>query len=183
MKMHVHIFGASGSGTTTLGREVAAKTKFAFFDADDFYWEKTDPPFTRPRRREERQSLLRASLGGCGSWIISGSMMEWGDFLIPDIDLAVYKYVHTEIRIERLIQRDKERYGNRIEPGNDLYEHHREFIEWAKSYDTGGMEMRSKKSHEEGMKKLPCRFVRLEEILSIEYELDIVLKEIMGGER
>lgn len=45
----IHIFGASGSGTSTLGRAVAARLGYAFLDADDFYWLPTDPPFREKR--------------------------------------------------------------------------------------------------------------------------------------
>ena len=51
MKNIIHIFGASGSGTSTLGRAVAEKTGYAFLDSDDYIWAPTDPPFTsRPYR-------------------------------------------------------------------------------------------------------------------------------------
>lgn len=50
--MLIHIFGASGSGTSTLGRAVAAGLGWRFLDTDDFFWLPTDPPFTTPRPRE-----------------------------------------------------------------------------------------------------------------------------------
>jgi adenylate kinase family enzyme len=40
----IHIFGASGSGTSTFGRALAAELSIRFFDADDYYWLDTDPP-------------------------------------------------------------------------------------------------------------------------------------------
>jgi adenylate kinase family enzyme len=43
--MRVLITGASGSGTTTLGRALAARLGFAFLDADDYYWLPSDLPF------------------------------------------------------------------------------------------------------------------------------------------
>ena len=50
----IHIFGPSGSGTTSLGRQMALNWGFRQLDSDDFYWLPTDPPFTskRPLRRE-----------------------------------------------------------------------------------------------------------------------------------
>ncbi len=42
----VHIFGASGAGTSTLGRALADRHRLVHLDTDDFYWMPTDPPFT-----------------------------------------------------------------------------------------------------------------------------------------
>jgi len=42
----IMVFGASGSGTTTLGREFAKILGFTHLDIDDYFWEKTDVPYT-----------------------------------------------------------------------------------------------------------------------------------------
>jgi adenylate kinase family enzyme len=36
--MRILITGASGCGTTTLGRALADKLRLPFFDVDDYYW-------------------------------------------------------------------------------------------------------------------------------------------------
>lgn len=46
MVKHIHILGASGSGTTTLARALAVKTGYAHFDTDDYFWLPTKVPFT-----------------------------------------------------------------------------------------------------------------------------------------
>lgn len=107
----VHIFGASGSGTTTLGEALAAKHGHRHFDTDDFYWLPTDPPYRQKRLREARLALLRTSLAECSSWVLSGSLCGWGDPLIPEFDLVVFLIVPTEIRLERLRARELKCYG------------------------------------------------------------------------
>ena len=53
------IFGSPGSGTTTLGREVAKRLGFQHFDLDDYLWRwDAEIPFTVSRPREERSELL-----------------------------------------------------------------------------------------------------------------------------
>ena len=55
MSQHIiHIFGASGAGTSTLGRAVAEKTGYTFLDSDDYLWMPTDPQYTTKRPSEER---------------------------------------------------------------------------------------------------------------------------------
>jgi hypothetical protein len=41
----IHIFGASGSGTTTLGAAIADRYGYAHLDVDQYFWMPTDPPF------------------------------------------------------------------------------------------------------------------------------------------
>lgn len=36
--MNIHIFGASGSGATTLGRFLAVQLNVPCFDSDDYFW-------------------------------------------------------------------------------------------------------------------------------------------------
>jgi len=50
----VHITGASGSGTTTLGRALAERLGWMHLDTDDFYWLPTDPPYREKRPAETR---------------------------------------------------------------------------------------------------------------------------------
>ena len=74
-KQVIHIFGASGSGTTTLGRELSRLLGFRLLDTDDFYWMPTDPKFTVKRPPEQRVELMRNELRKPGSAVISGSLM------------------------------------------------------------------------------------------------------------
>ncbi|MEO6565651.1 MAG: adenylate kinase, partial [Casimicrobiaceae bacterium] len=60
--MHIHITGASGSGTSTLGAALANHLDVAHFDADDFYWLPTVPPYTAKRDPASRLTLLLRSM-------------------------------------------------------------------------------------------------------------------------
>lgn len=53
--MRILITGAAGTGTTTLGRALAAEMGCGFFfDADDYYWIASDPPFQQKQEHEIR---------------------------------------------------------------------------------------------------------------------------------
>src|SRR5829696_7380488 len=69
----VHITGASGSGTTTLGHALAARFGWRHLDTDDHFWLPTDPPFQQQRPVPERLALLCAALAGSG-WVLSGAV-------------------------------------------------------------------------------------------------------------
>jgi len=97
-RMKIHILGPSGAGTTTLGKAIAAELVIKHFDSDDFFWAKTKIPFTRKREKDVRIRLLKKALSGYKSWVLRGSMLGWGDFLLPEIDLIIYLYVPKNIR-------------------------------------------------------------------------------------
>lgn len=50
----VLIVGASGTGTTTLGRALANEWSVPHADVDDYFWEPTEPPYTTKRGPRSR---------------------------------------------------------------------------------------------------------------------------------
>jgi hypothetical protein len=53
-------------------------------------------------------------------------------------------------------------YGNRRIPGNDMYENFNKLLEYMKGYETGGMEMRSKKQQLSWLENINCKIIKLE---------------------
>lgn len=111
-----------------------------------------------------------------GNVVISGSLVDWGDELIPCFTLAVRLETDTAIRIDRLKRRERAHFGSRIDPGGDMYENHKEFIAWAASYDGGGLDMRSKSKHDEWQKQLQCPQLLLDGSLPVEENFELMLK-------
>jgi adenylate kinase family enzyme len=174
----IHLLGPSCSGTSTLGKLIADKYSILWIDSDSIFWIKTNPPFTTKRDKNERTKMLKDYFNKNDSLVLSGSALEWGDFIKDHLDLIILKYVDQENRIKRLMAREIERYGNRIDPGNDMYEIHKEFIEWNKKYETGGMEMRSRKSELALISDAKCKILKLENNDLPEEELRIVSMEL-----
>jgi adenylate kinase family enzyme len=182
MPNRIHIFGASGSGTTSLAAAVASKYGHRHFDADDFYWLPTDPPYQQKRPPEARLALLRSASADRASWVISGSLCGWGDPLIPQFELVVFIVVSTEIRLTRLRAREIERYGrSELAAGGKLHRTHLDFLDWAERYDTGGMNMRSRGLHEAWLARLPGAVLRLAKSQSIADQLSEIEAAINAG--
>jgi adenylate kinase family enzyme len=180
MRERLLILGASGSGTSTLGREIAASQGIALFDADDFFWESTDPPFQRIRERAERERLLTGALSPGKRWVLTGSICGWGDVLIPLLDLAVFVVTPRTLRLERLRERERHRFGERLSPGGDMRHQYRAFLTWAARYDEGPIEMRSRRLHEQWLKQLVCPVVRVDGSRPIEMLHDQIVAALAG---
>lgn len=164
--MKIHIFGASGVGSTTQGKDLSAVLNIPYFDTDSYFWESSDPPFTIKRDPAKRNELLKADLAKEESYIVGGSLVSWGEEWLKTFDLAVFLYVPPEIRLERLRKRELERYGNIIQTDPERKKLHDEFMEWAALYDQD-TPRRSLAVHEAWMEKLNCPVLAIEGDLSI----------------
>ena len=161
MKQRIHIFGASGSGTTTIAKKLCEGLGYTHFDTDSYYWHKTEEPFTDMRPVEERLVMMKKDLNSHENWILSGSLDGWGNPLVSMFDLVIFVYVPQDIRIKRLKVREQERYGDDVLPGGRRHESTQEFIEWASGYDSGLLTGRNLPRHEKWLAELQCSTLRI----------------------
>jgi adenylate kinase family enzyme len=182
--MRLHLTGASGTGTSTLGAALAARLDCPWVDTDDALWEPTDPPFTRLRASADRLAWLQAALpaeGGVAErWVLAGSMVGWGDRLLPRLTLVVFLTLDATARMARLRARETERYGSRIRPGGDMAANSAAFLAWAAAYDTAGPEQRSRSLHEAWLRDLPCPVLRLDSSMTVAQLADAVMARLPG---
>ena len=178
MKNRIHILGASGSGTSTLGKELANRLAFKHFDTDDYFWLPPKQSFTHKREKEDRQRLLMKDLTSTDKWVLSGSLTDWGDIFIPLFDAVIYLWIPKDIRMQRLAEREKQRYGEAINPGGSKYNQYIEFMDWAERYDDAGKDMRSRALHEEWLSKIDCQVIRIEENISTDERISKILQKL-----
>ena len=174
MRKHIHIFGASGAGTTTIAKNVSEQINYLHFDSDNYFWRPTVDPYTEQRDKKECLELMKRDLHSADDWILSGSISGWGDELLPLFDLVVFVYVPMQIRIDRLKKREIERYGDRILPTGDRYKDSMEFIEWASAYDLGTKNGRSLVKHQSWLEKVDCPVVRIENLVLSESTAKVI---------
>ncbi len=155
--MFLVVTGASGSGTSTLGRAVAAHFGIAHLDTDDYFWLPTEPPFTTKRDGDKRSSLILSDLRTKQRAIVSGSIVGWGAELENVFDFVVFLYLDAAIRVERLRKREIERFG-KADPA---------FLEWAAQYDFGPSEGRSLAMHRAWLSARSCPVLELRGDLSV----------------
>ena len=177
----LHVLGASGAGTTTLGAALAHRLGHPHVDADSLFWLPTDPPFTTRRPRDKRQAMLLRLLPVAGQWVFSGSAPEWARPIEPSYDLVVFLWLDPAVRMERLRQRETARYGKRLEAGGDMAVASAEFLKWAEAYDTAGPEQRSLIGHVTWLATLKAPVLRLDSAAPLKDLVFAVLSRLHDG--
>jgi hypothetical protein len=131
-------------------------------DVDDYYWKPTSPPYTEKRAEAERLSLMNAVFLPRDAWVLSGSVMGWGNGLTDSFDAVVFLTVDPVTRMSRLRMRQTVRLGKTINPGGINEAALQEFLAWAGGYDDPGFAGRNRRGHEEWLSRLSCPVVRLD---------------------
>jgi adenylate kinase family enzyme len=156
--MRILITGAAGSGTSTLARALATTLCAHAFEADDYFWLSTSPPFTAKRDPQERLSSFLRDLERAPKAVIAGSIMDWGMELEDSLSLIVFLTVPAAVRVERLRLREQAPFG-RADPN---------FLEWATQYEEGRLPGRSRARHERWLAARHAPIVRIDGDVSIE---------------
>lgn len=107
---------ASGSGATTVGREIAARLDLPFHELDALFWQ---PDWTEPDRDEFRERV--AEVVATDSWVIDGSYQGWiGQLVLESADVVVWLDLPTRVWLPRLLRRtvSRARSGEVLWDGN-----------------------------------------------------------------
>ncbi len=153
--------GASCAGSTTLGNALSAKLGTPYFDTDDFFWERSDVPYTVRRDAPTRNAMLQEAISRNDSCIVGGSLISWGEEWLSMFDLVVFLYVPKEIRMLRLVDREIERYGDIIYTDPERSRLFREFYDWAAKYDDRDFTGRNVGIHEDWLRKVKCQVTEI----------------------
>ena len=180
--MGIIVFGASGAGSTTLGKEIALRLKLHYLDIDDYLWcWNTEIPLTIVRPQEERAKLLLDDIRKYPDFVISGTIFSDRELFEPLFDLAVFLSTPADVCAERVRIREQARWGERVFPGGDMYKNtrfHGDFIDYvanAQKYETADVSKFGRKLHEQWIKDLPCPVLRIDGMNDFSENADLVV--------
>lgn len=176
MTKGIIIFGPSGSGKSTLGKMLAESLNYPYFDLDDYIWQKTAIPYTKMYSKEEKIQRLMNDIIRYEHFVMAGSMSSFHEPFLPFFELGIFLDASDELRVKRLNQRALDKHGPRILEGGDMYDNHLKFLDNSKKYHTKEGKP-SIYDHESFMYKLPCEVIQLNGNLSLNHNLDIILKK------
>lgn len=170
-RCRLHVMGASGAGTTTLGRALADSWSVPHADADDYFWVPTDPPYVEKRPEADRLALMRSVFWPREAWVLSGSLLGWGESVVAECEAVVFLTLDPQERLRRLEARESSRRAGRdFDPGA-----WGEFLGWARGYDDPMFEGRSRVAHEAWLERLSQPVLRLDSVTTREELRDAVL--------
>lgn len=161
LNRRVQVTGASGAGTTTLGRVLAQALALPHHDTDDYLWVPTGPPYQRHRPVAERLALMETMFLPRGGWVLSGSVSEWAANVTARLDLVVFITTPAAVRAERLLVREARARG-RSREATAADPAFREFRDWALGYDDGGVPGRILAGHERWLASLRIPVLRVD---------------------
>ena len=78
----------------------------------------------------------------------------------------------------RLRERERARYGARIDSGGDMAAQSEAFLAWAADYDSERLDMRTYARHERWLALLPCPVLRLDGRWSTARQVEAILEEL-----
>ena len=122
--MGILICGLNGAGKSTVGRMLADRLGYEFIDNEDLYFPKDDPDylFSNPRSEEEAIRLLEKRISDNNRFVFATVKGDYGDKLIEALDHIVLIEVPKAVRAQRIRSRSRQKFGDRILPGGDLFE-------------------------------------------------------------
>lgn len=110
------VTSASGSGGTTVARELAARLGIPFHELDAIFWK---PGWTEPDLDEFRERV--AEVVATESWVIDGSYQSWiGQLVLGSADVVVWLDLPMRTWLPRLVRRTlrRARTGEELWDGN-----------------------------------------------------------------
>ena len=170
-RSRVHLLGASGSGTTTLARALADHWAVPHADADDYFWLPTDPPYVEKRPESERVALMQMLFVPREAWVLSGSMVGWGEVVVAESDAVVFLSLDPGERLRRLEERETRRRAG-ADYDRAAWD---QFLDWAKGYDDPTFSGRSREGHESWLAAVDKPVLRLDSAAPVDELLATIL--------
>jgi len=182
--MGIIVFGASGAGSTTLGKEISRRLNFQYLDIDDYLWcWNTAIPLTVVRPREERTRDLMDAIKKFPKFVIAGTIFSDQNLFEPLLDLAVFISTPADVCAKRVHARECARWGKRVLPGGDMYKvtrFHGDFDDYvanAQRYEAADASKFSRKLHEQWIADLPCPVLRVDGTKDVSQNIDWVISQ------
>lgn len=175
METGIIICGLNGVGKSTLGKALAEKLHFHFIDNEDLFFPKTDPNYiyASPRTREEVEKMLFHEIKEHKNVVFAAVKGDYGEAIYPFFQYVILMDAPKDIRMQRVINRSFQKFGNRMLPGGDLYEKEDGFFEFVKS--------RSESTVEEWVRRLSCPIIRIDGTTPIEVNINFIINQMKNS--
>ena len=102
-------------------RLLAEKLNYFSMDVEDYYFFKSDIPYSKFHTLEETQRLMERDIEKYQKFVLATVNCNWGK-INSAFKLAVVLMAPIDIRMERIKTREYKKFGDRVLKGGDLYD-------------------------------------------------------------
>lgn len=163
------ITGLNGCGKSTVCKLLAEKLEYYSMDVEDYYFIKSDIPYSKFRTHEQTAKLMFDDIIKHNNYVLATVNCDWGEEITSTYKFAVVLNAPLDIRMQRIKKREYEKFGDRVLKGGDLYESQQKFHNKVLA--------RSEEHIAKQMKFIACPVLELDAALSINDIVDIIYKE------
>ena len=163
------VFGANGSGKSSLGRELARTIHYKYMDIEAYHFIKSVIPYTVARSREDCQRRLLADIKKHPSFVLSAVTGAFGKEITSMYRCAVFLSAPLDVRMERIRQREYVQHGERIRKGGDMHQQHLKFLDFVAS--------RSLARIEQWAQTLACPVIRVDGTEPLVKNVEYIVKQ------
>lgn len=176
------ISGGPGAGCTSTAEKVSEKVGIPVFDSDSFFHKPSDPPFQKQNSPQGRRVMLETALSRQANWIVSGSVSTW-ELNSFDPTHGFLLNISTQVRLDRLAERQRNRFGDRIQPRGDMHEEHQVFMDWAAGYEERSGRSRNLSTDEEFLVTHCDHFMSIDQVAGIDAIVERVVRFLSNKNR
>lgn len=169
MNNGIIITGLNGCGKSTVCKLIAEKINYYSMDVEDYYFIKSDIPYSKFHTLEQTRQLMLDDIRKHGDFVLATVNCDWGEEISSMYKLAVVLKAPLDIRMERIKKREYEKFGDRVLRGGDLYESQQKFHNKVLNRD--------EKHIEKQMQFITCSVLELDAILPIDDILNAIYRK------
>lgn len=163
------ITGLNGCGKSTVCKQLAKKLNYYSMDVEDYYFIKSDIPYSKFHTHEETKKRMLDDIIKYNNYVLATVNCDWGEEITSTYKLAVVLKAPLDIRMNRIKQREYDKFGNRVLIGGDLYESQQKFH--------NKVLLRGEEHIAKQMQFIKCPVLEIDATLSINDIVDTICKK------
>lgn len=165
------ITGLNGCGKSTVCRLLAEKLSYYSMDVEDYYFIKSDVPYSKFHTNEETKQLMLDDMKKHKKYVLATVNCDWGEKITSTYKFAVVLRAPLDIRMERIRSREYAKFGDRVLQGGDLYESQQKFHNKVLA--------RGEEHIEKQLQFIACPVLELDATLPIQDIVDMIYKKYL----
>lgn len=163
------ITGLNGCGKSTVCRLLAEKLDYFAMDVEDYFFIKSDIPYSKFRTHEQTRKLMLEDILKHKNYVMATVNCDWGNEITSTYTFAVVLKAPLDIRMKRIEKREYRKFGNRVLKGGDLYESQQKFH--------NKVLKRTDEHMAKQMQYISCPVLEIDATRSLQDTVDMIYKE------